>query len=279
MKIKIVSDLHTENIIDFKFIEEGDFDALFIAGDISTRIEVEQRFLEQFKKPVFAVAGNHLGYNFDKQYLFHKIFYDNIDFLKNDTHTELIKRSIILNTLSNLPNIQYLQNTYTALGNYIVYGGTMYTNFELYGKKNIKACMKEAEYYINDFRKLYKYNKGFSLINPKDYRKYFNKFMKGLKQCLQETNKDIIILTHFCPSLKSINTQYYNELDLENSCFASNLDNFIQDNPRIKLWIHGHIHSACDYTIGQCRVVCNPFGYLGENYYKHKDYKEVIVEV
>lgn len=53
MKIKIVSDLHTENLTDFKFIGKGDFDALFIAGDISTRIEVEQRFLEQFKKNLY----------------------------------------------------------------------------------------------------------------------------------------------------------------------------------------------------------------------------------
>jgi predicted phosphodiesterase len=31
-----------------------------------------------------------------------------------------------------------------------------------------------------------------------------------------------------------------------------------------QLWIHGHTHIACDYRVGQTRVVCNPRGYPGE---------------
>ena len=27
------------------------------------------------------------------------------------------------------------------------------------------------------------------------------------------------------------------------------------------LWIHGQTHEACDYLIGQTRIVCNPRGY------------------
>jgi Icc-related predicted phosphoesterase len=26
----------------------------------------------------------------------------------------------------------------------------------------------------------------------------------------------------------------------------------------IKAWIHGHIHHACDYKIGETRIVVNP---------------------
>jgi hypothetical protein len=29
------------------------------------------------------------------------------------------------------------------------------------------------------------------------------------------------------------------------------------------LWTHGHMHDDFDYTIGTCRVVCNPRGYVG----------------
>ena len=28
------------------------------------------------------------------------------------------------------------------------------------------------------------------------------------------------------------------------------------------LWIHGHIHESFDYDVGNCRVLCNPRGYL-----------------
>lgn len=283
MKIKIVSDLHTENLTDFDFIEEGDFDVLFIAGDISTRAEVEYQFLKKIKKPVYAVAGNHLGYKFDSLAFFNSLLdnkpYINLSsFNKNYTHTEQIKE-LLFNT-QYIPNVNYLHNSYTKLGNYVVYGGVMYTNFELFGKKYKNDCMKESNYFINDFKKLYKFSKvRCTKITPKDYRTYFKQFIKGLEKCLEETTEDIIVLTHFCPSANSINKEYYNEGDLVNSCFASNLDSFILDNPRIKLWVHGHTHIPCNYKIGECSVVCNPFGYIGENYREYKDYKEVIIEV
>ena len=28
------------------------------------------------------------------------------------------------------------------------------------------------------------------------------------------------------------------------------------------LWVHGHTHDSFDYQIGNCRVVCNPRGYV-----------------
>jgi len=31
-----------------------------------------------------------------------------------------------------------------------------------------------------------------------------------------------------------------------------------------KLWIHGHSHDRCDYTLGKTRVVANPLGYPNE---------------
>ena len=102
--------------------------------------------------------------------------------------------------------------------------------------------------------------------------------MKRLKKCLMETTKDIIVLTHFCPTIDSIDEKY-SRYDEVNAYFASDLKQFILDNPRIKLWVHGHTHAACDYMVGNCRVICNPFGYLGENYTDYKDYKEVIVEI
>ena len=33
---------------------------------------------------------------------------------------------------------------------------------------------------------------------------------------------------------------------------------------RAPLWIHGHTHTAFDYTVRGTRVVCNPRGYAGE---------------
>jgi len=51
--------------------------------------------------------------------------------------------------------------------------------------------------------------------------------------------------------------------DAINPAFASDLENLILEF-QPELWIHGHIHTACDYTIGKTRVICNPRGYPSE---------------
>jgi hypothetical protein len=48
-----------------------------------------------------------------------------------------------------------------------------------------------------------------------------------------------------------------------NGGYSSDLDEFIEERPHIKLWTHGHTHHVFDYMIGETRVVCNPRGYVG----------------
>lgn len=65
------------------------------------------------------------------------------------------------------------------------------------------------------------------------------------------------------PTHLSIAPQYVNDKHM-NGGYFSQLDDFILDNPRIKLWIHGHTHTKFDYMVGDyTRVVCNPRGYTG----------------
>ena len=56
------------------------------------------------------------------------------------------------------------------------------------------------------------------------------------------------------------------------------MTNLIMDNDKkIKYWIHGHTHDACDYMIGDTRVLCNPRGYIGHerdaSFFKLKYYE------
>ena len=78
-------------------------------------------------------------------------------------------------------------------------------------------------------------------------------------------DKKIVVVTHHAPSTKSVSDIYLT--DKTTPAFANNLEQFILDYPNIKLWCHGHIHSASDYRIGNCRIICNPRGYvkLGEH--------------
>jgi hypothetical protein len=47
---------------------------------------------------------------------------------------------------------------------------------------------------------------------------------------------------------------------LISAAYASNLEDLIVCNGP-KLWIHGHIHEARDYTLGEARIVNNALGY------------------
>jgi hypothetical protein len=67
-----------------------------------------------------------------------------------------------------------------------------------------------------------------------------------------------VVVTHHAPSRKSIGPEYLGSA--LNSVFASNLDHLVD---RADLWVHGHVHNRCDYTIGDGRVACNPRGYAG----------------
>jgi hypothetical protein len=69
-----------------------------------------------------------------------------------------------------------------------------------------------------------------------------------------------VIVTHHAPSIRSVNPVHRH--DPVSAAFASDLE-WLMDG-RAALWIHGHTHFSCDYTIGGTRVVSNQRGYPGE---------------
>ena len=266
MKIKIISDLHLSNPQQFN-IEEN-CDLLVIAGDLSSKYQLERDFLKQLRVPTVCVAGNHLGYEYGMRNIISELLYLPMN------HLTLESEILNLQEYFKCTNIHYLQNEYFKFDNKIIFGGTMYTDFTLYGNQN--ESMNIARQCINDFSKVY-VSSNPRRVTPEDYVRYFNTFMRRLKKCIKETSEDIIVVTHFAPSKKAISNKYKNnEL---NPYFVTDLEKFIENNKRIKLWIHGHVHNQCSYNVGDCKVVCNPFGYFGENYIDTKDYEEVIVEV
>ena len=74
-----------------------------------------------------------------------------------------------------------------------------------------------------------------------------------------------VVVTHFAPSLRSSDPRY--GLVPGTAGFCNALDDLL---PQAQLWLHGHLHTAIDYTVQgqhpsgqawQCRVVANPLGY------------------
>lgn len=72
-----------------------------------------------------------------------------------------------------------------------------------------------------------------------------------------------IVVTHHLPHPRSIAPQYAgSEL---NRFFVAEDAAGLVERSGARLWVHGHTHVACDYVIGETRVVCNPRGYPGES--------------
>lgn len=275
MRIRVCSDLHVDvnKTLDFGFNEKiNNVDLTIIAGDIAGDYQNEICYLSVLntEKPVVCVGGNHLGYNYTLRG-------DRILDPFNGTKVDSIER---LQKEFQGP-IHYLENDHIIINNKIIFGGTMYTDFNLYGRQALSRQV--AEQGMNDFRYVYTFDgENFRPVNSEDYISWFNLFINQLKETVKiakEKDLDIIVVTHFAPSPKSISRKYMSTYKELNPAYCSDLEQFILNNSRIKLWCHGHMHDWFDYKIGQCRVVCAPYGYNHENNYEHKQYMGKVVRL
>ena len=262
--IRLVSDLHVDVNRDGNFgFRNKEQDALFIAGDIAGSYQKEIKWLKGLSKtvkcPIFVVAGNHLGYNY---YTREEALDCYLYGYKKANPLEGTKQWSIDTIKKSVPeNVHYLDDEWIEWNNYIIFGGCMYSNYKLY--ENEDLCKRSGEAYLNDFRLVYIQDGNvIRKVNTDDYQKYFKKFISKLKKCIEETEKDIIVLSHFTPSIQSISDKYLNQGNIYlNASYASDLDDFITTNPKIKYWLCGHVHEPQDYMIRQCRVIMEPYGY------------------
>lgn len=275
MKILLVSDLHTD--INKKILKEYNFgflkklkevDVLLICGDIAgscyysmQAIENIQKYIEDnnLNTKVLFTIGNHEPYSYDIE---HKTIEEINRYLRNNYKG----------------NIHFLQDDYKIIDDYIFFGATMYTNFELYGNPEYITRMVAHE--INDF----KYCKtgitgNMHTVLPVDYQHKFIKTRYLLKElCKKYKDKNIVVFTHFGPSGNSISENYVG--NMLNPYYCSDLENLINKHKNIKLWCHGHTHNQFDYKIGNTTILCNPYGYYGyEQMLTPDEYYGKIVEI
>lgn len=237
MKIRLLSDLHTEGWA-FKYNRLNE-DVLVLAGDIGVGPRVVDFIKSTFPAdlPIVFVAGNHEYYkqNFeDTKRLFTESFEGtNVKFLNNDSR--------IIN------GVRFL-------------GGTMFSDFGLYGEVYRYAAESDSERSIMDFHIVYtKEDNAFWSI--KDHKAEFAKFDKYMKFMLKEPFEGkTVVVSHFLPSINSISDRFKGS-NL-NPYFASNCEHLMGFSD---LWLHGHTHDSFDYEIAGTRVVCNPKGYGAEN--------------
>ena len=238
MKIRHCSDLHCCWLKEVKDLEvilpkmaDDKRSILVVAGDIDAGKRTEEvfRYLSKRFKYIIYCLGNH------------------------DYYGSTISKTIQIHEAMclNLKNVFLLNKNYIKIGDWTFVGGTLWTDFRLFNTPSISA--ETAEYYMNDYRNI-KYD-GYKRLRAKDTLIEFNKTLSEIKNVKGE---NIIVVTHHAPSLKSVRIDF--TTNSVTPAYASNLEEEIRAL-RPKYWIHGHLHTASDYQIGDTRVMSNPFGY------------------
>lgn len=287
MKIAVCSDLHLEfggfSTDDAILTNPEQADVLVLSGDVCVAKDLHLEsvnkggritsFFEAVSKAykhVVYIMGNHEHYNGDYALSAGRIYalvcqYDNFHFLDNES-IEIDGTLFVGGTMWTDMNGEDPSTMYFIKHRM--------NDFRIIRNSNRQVCRTVPIYEYNDDGGLKKDEKGYNIqigtkkkeepstFSPEDAVDAYKKFMEFLKQQLSETKCDkVVVCTHHTPSHQSCHPAYAHDHDM-NGGYHNKLDFFIEDNPKIKLWTHGHTHERFDYTIGETRVVCNPRGYI-----------------
>jgi len=234
MKLHVVSDLHA-GFRPFD-LPETDADVLVLPGDIDVGVDgiaLARTWAQE--RPVLYVAGNHEFYG------------------------QAIPRHLgKMAAAAEGSSVEFLENREVVIGGVRFLGCTLWTDFDLFGHRG--QCMAAAEAVMNDFRQI--------RVDP-EYRRFrgidaASTNRRSLRWLIERTHEPFagptVIVTHHAPSIRSVKPVHRH--DPVSAAFASDLEWMLDG--RAALWIHGHTHFSCDYTIGGTRVISNQRGYPGE---------------
>jgi Icc-related predicted phosphoesterase len=265
MEISLVSDLH----IDFDKAHKLDLpggEILLIAGDLCEIGTINPEYeIAQMENPEYEIAQMGTQYA-DK---LREVSLGTLTRLK----TQLSKYDKVFSVLGNhehygcdfdataalykavLPEVTLLNNTFVELKPGLrLFGGTMWTDLS----RNFPLLELQSRTW-SDYTEIHA-GSSKNRITVEDTLQEFRFTIEKLTRLLKEYKEDeFIVMTHHLPSTLSVPDRFKH--DLTSGFYASSLEYLILDNPNIKVWAHGHTHDSMDYTIGDCRVLCNPRGY------------------
>lgn len=266
MKIAVGSDIHLE-FGDLEFDNRDQSQVLILSGDImlaqdmhdhpdSVKLiqaqimgtlgsrqaqalrfrEFLRRASESFEHVVY-VAGNHEFY--------HGKWVQNVDDLRKEC--------------AAFPNVHFLERDTITIDGVLFVGGTLWTDMNRFDPLTLHATNNM----MSDFMVIRNDAKGFRRLTPADTVERHRQTVKYIRTVLEQ-NRDAptVVVGHHAPSTLSVHPKYEND-NLMNGAYRSDLSELILDHPQIRLWTHGHTHEDFDYVIGSTRVVCNPRGYIG----------------
>jgi len=258
VKLQLYSDLHLEANPDFRPQPATGADLLVLAGDIGSyqtrrdgsRMAEPDWGLQRFSPlpqyggwpvPVLFVPGNHE--------------YDALDF--DTVHADL-------RTTCDRLGIRWLEREQTVIDGVRFIGTTLWSDYDALIEPDTRdpdrqrdKAFRAANFYLS---KMATQRHG-ALFDAAAMRVVGLQCQAWLDHALAQPHAGkTVVVTHFAPSLRSADPRY--GLTPGTAGFCNALDGWLA---RADLWLHGHLHCAHDYRVGNCRVVANPLGYAIKN--------------
>lgn len=244
MQIQLLSDLHLESE-DFDPLPHPEAELLVLAGDIDATWRGYARFAD-WPVPVLAVAGNH---EFDGREL-------NQAWPALRAHcaalgiTLLERESLVLRSRAGR-RVRFL-------------GSVRWCDFDAFGPNQRKRAMRAGAY----FQRVMAATHGGQPFDAQAVRQEALACRAWLAAALAEPAQGrwdaCVVITHFAPSLRSLDPRYGPQMS--SACFCNADDELL---PGADVWLHGHLHCRLDYRVDHAegrgtRVVSQARGLLAK---------------
>jgi Icc-related predicted phosphoesterase len=159
-----------------------------------------------------------------------------------------------------LPGVHLLDDSAVVLDGVRFVGGTLWTDMELGGGRawNVNA----AEGLMNDYKAISYQKRPWQRLKAVDLVALHHETRRNIDMYLSVPfDGPTVVVTHHAPHPASIHERFTGSA--LNAAYASDLTDLIERR-KPDLWVHGHMHDAADYMVGDTRIVCNPAGYPDE---------------
>ena len=273
MKIAIASDIHLE-FGDIDITNDSQADVLILSGDICVAVDLDMRDRRQTESGFARYRSERFHEFFERCAAnFPHVIYimGNHEYYHSDFATELNE---VRRKLEYLPNLYILEREIKVIDDVTFIGGTLWTDMN----NSDALTLYHMRTMMNDFRVIQnsavpvhfrtqegEFKTRVAKFSPEDAvteHVKMKEYIQVVTDMLGKNPNKYVVVGHHAPSRRSTHEMYANDT-IMNGGYSSDMDQFIEDRPQIKLWTHGHTHHVFDYMIGETRVVCNPRGYHG----------------